>query len=106
MSHKSNLKPLAIALGTAFVTTLATTPAANATENPFAMTNLSSGYMVADNAQGSCGAGKTEAGQSETTEAATQASEDQSEEGQGGAAEAAPKTKEGQCGEAKCGANK
>jgi len=58
MSQKTNLKPLAIALGTAFVTTLAATPAANASENPFAASDLSSGYMVAENAEGKCGASK------------------------------------------------
>ena len=52
MSKKTNLKPLAVALGAAFVTTLATTPVANAAENPFAMSELSSGYMVAENMEG------------------------------------------------------
>ena len=55
MSQKTTLKPLAIALGTAFVTTLAATPVANAAENPFAMTDLSSGYMVAGSHEGKCG---------------------------------------------------
>ena len=58
MSKKTNLKPLAIALGAAFVTTLATTPVANAAENPFAMSDLSSGYMVAEKAEGKCGGSK------------------------------------------------
>ena len=58
MSQKTTLKPLAIALGTAFVTTLAATPVANAADNPFAMTNLSGGYMVAGSHEGKCGEGK------------------------------------------------
>ena len=58
MSQKSTKKPLAIALGAAFVTTLAGTPVANAAENPFAMSELSSGYMVAEMAEGKCGEGK------------------------------------------------
>jgi uncharacterized low-complexity protein len=67
MSEKNTMKPLAIALGAAFVTSLASIPVANATENPFAMSELSSGYMVAENqteggdkakAEGKCGEGK------------------------------------------------
>jgi hypothetical protein len=52
MSQESIKKPLAIALGAAFVTTLAATPVANAADNPFAMSELSSGYMVAEMAEG------------------------------------------------------
>ena len=67
MSEKTTMKPLAIALGAAFVTSLASIPVANAAENPFAMSELSSGYMVAENkaeggdkatAEGKCGEGK------------------------------------------------
>jgi uncharacterized low-complexity protein len=76
MSQHSTKKPLAIALGAAFVTSLAATPVANAAENPFAMSELSSGYLVAEMAGGKCGEGKC-----------------------GG-----NKTKaEGKCGEGKCG---
>ena len=46
MSNNS-MKPLAIALGATFVTSLAGTSVVNAAENPFSMTELSSGYMVA-----------------------------------------------------------
>lgn len=62
MSNKTTLKPLAVALGAAFVTTLATTPVVNAADNPFAMSDLSSGYMVADGKEGKCGAGKMKDG--------------------------------------------
>ena len=64
MNQKSSMKPLAFALGAAFVTTL---PVANAADNPFAMTQLSSGYMVADAAEGKCGEGKCGAGKSAAT---------------------------------------
>ncbi len=67
MSQKTTLKPMAIALGTAFVTTLAATPVANAADNPFAMSTLSSGYMVAASHEGKCGEGKC--GAAKTTEA-------------------------------------
>jgi uncharacterized low-complexity protein len=89
MSEKTTLKPLAIALGAAFVTSLASIPVANAAENPFAMSELSSGYMVADShmeggdkgkAEGKCGEGKC--GGEKKME------------------------KEGKCGEGKCGGAK
>ena len=79
MSQKTTLKPLAIALGAAFATSLAATPVANATENPFAMSDLSSGYMVAEKAEGKCGEGKC------------------------GASKMTDKVKEAKCGEGKCG---
>ena len=82
MSQKSTLKPLAVAMGAAFVTSLATTPVANAAENPFAMSELSSGYMVAgSHKEGKCGEGKCGEGKC------------------GGKAA----SKEGNCGEGKCG---
>ena len=58
MSNKSVIKPLAIALGATFVTSLTGTTIANAAENPFSMTELSSGYMVADSKEGKCGGEK------------------------------------------------
>ena len=87
MSQKTTLKPLAIAAGAALATSLAATAPANAAENPFAMSELSSGYMVAEMAEGKCGAEKK-------TE----------HEGKCGAQQKA--VKEGKCGEGKCGANK
>jgi len=86
MSNTTAMKPLAVALGAAFVTSLAGTSVANAADNPFAMTELSSGYMVAEQGEGKCGAGtmkKTEEG----------------EHGEG----TMKKAEEGKCGEGKCG---
>ena len=80
MSQKFNLKPLAIAAGTALVTSLASTTVANAAENPFVMSELSGGYMVAEMAEGKCGEGKCGAEKK--------------------------MDKEGKCGEGKCGAEK
>ena len=79
MSKKTVLKPVAVALGAAFVTSLAGTSIANAAENPFGMTELSSGYMVAegDMKEGKCGEGKMDKSK-----------------------------KEGKCGEGKCGGSK
>ncbi|HUT42543.1 MAG TPA: hypothetical protein VM011_14525 [Gammaproteobacteria bacterium] len=82
MSKKTTLKPLAVAMGAAFVTSLAGTGVANAAANPFAMSDLSSGYMVAEMAEGKCGA-KTK-----------------SQEGKCGEK---MKSEDGKCGEGKCG---
>jgi uncharacterized low-complexity protein len=79
MSNKTNRKTLAIAAGAALVTSLASTSAVNAAENPFAMTQLPGGYMVADaHMEGKCGEGKC----------------------------GAKKEGEGKCGEGKCGGSK
>jgi uncharacterized low-complexity protein len=89
MSKKTTLKPLAAAMGAAFVTSLAGTGVANAADNPFAMSDLSSGYMVAENhakgEEGKCG------------------EKMKSEEGKCGEK---MKSKEGKCGEGKCGEKK
>ncbi len=80
MSNKLCLKPIAAALGTTFAVSLAMSPVVNATENPFSMNELSSGYMVADghSAEGKCGEGKC----------------------------GDKKKEEGKCGEGKCGDKK
>ena len=47
MSEKSNLKPIAAALGAIFAISLTVSPGANAADNPFGMTELSKGgYMI------------------------------------------------------------
>lgn len=69
-------KPLASLIGATIVTSLSATGAVHAAENPFALKDLSTGYMVA------------EAG------TATE-----------GGTVVAPKGKEMSCGEGKCGAN-
>jgi len=58
MDQKTSMKPLAFALGAAFVTTLSSASVANAADNPFAMTEISGGYMVAAAAEGKCGGEK------------------------------------------------
>jgi uncharacterized low-complexity protein len=90
MSDKLTIKPLAIAAGAAFITSLASTTVANAAENPFAMSDLSSGYMVADAAEGKCGEGKM-----------MKEGEGMMKEGEG-----MMKEGEGKCGEGKCGEGK
>ena len=75
MSKKNELKPIAAAIGAALTASVIAMPTANADANPFDMTELSSGYMVADSHEGKCGEGKC------------------GEE----------KAEEGKCGEGKCG---
>ncbi|MBA2411003.1 MAG: hypothetical protein H0V62_14995 [Gammaproteobacteria bacterium] len=90
MNTQRNLKMLAIAAGTALTAGAAAIPAANAGQNPFSMTELSSGYSVAGIdldvvrfADGKCGSNKEKEGKC-------------GEDKQG----------EGKCGEGKCGENK
>ena len=92
MSEKSMIvKPVATAVGVAFVTSLAVSTSASATDNPFAAADLDSGYLLAGNdakEEGKCGEGKC------GSEGKT--------EGKCGAS----KGEEGKCGEGKCGENK
>lgn len=102
MKTKSELKPLVVAVSAALATGAFAISTANADENPFQMTELSSGYMVADGhggaeegaaeedktKEGKCGEGKC--GEGKCGGADTDAS------GEG-------KTEEGKCGEGKCG---
>ena len=89
MSQESTKNPLSIALGAAFATSLAAAPVANAADNPFAMSELSSGYMVAEShMEGKCGEGKCGGAKATTTE------------------DAEKTTAEGKCGEGKCGGEK
>jgi len=101
MSNKTVIKPLAIALGATFVTSLAGTTIANAAENPFSMTELPSGYMVADKAEGKCGEGKCGEGKCGSGE--QKAKEGKCGEGKCGEGKSG---KEGKCGEGKCGEGK
>ncbi len=90
MSKKFELKPVAAAVGAALATSVLTMPTANADENPFGMTELSSGYMVAYGEEGKCGEGKCGEGK---------CGEEKAEEGKCGE----EKAEEGKCGEGKCG---
>ena len=102
MSKKTVLKPVAVALGAAFVTSLAGTSIANAAENPFGMTELSSGYMVAegDMKEGKCGGEKKETKEGKCGEGKMD------KEGKCGEGKMDKSKKEGKCGEGKCGGSK
>ncbi len=92
MSNKHKLNPLAVALGTTFAISLASSPIVNAAENPFASTELNNGgYMVAE--EGKCGEGKC--------------GDKKEAEGKCGEGKCGDKKEaEGKCGEGKCGDKK
>ncbi len=97
---KHMMKPLAAAVGAAFMASAITIPMASASENPFQLNQLSGGYNLASKAEGEgkCGEGKC-------GEAKAEAKADG--EGKCGEAKAAAKADgEGKCGEGKCGGSK
>ena len=111
MSKK--LTPIAAALGTAFALSIATTPVAADSANPFGMSDLVSGYSVAlgdKPAEGKCGEGKKGEAKCGAEKKAGEAKcgADKAKtatEGKCGA-DKAKKAVEGKCGEGKCGAKK
>jgi len=98
MSNKKSITTLSIAAGTAFVASLAMGNVANAAEgaNPFAMNELSGGYMQL--AEGKCGEAKCGGNKKAKKEGKC---------GEGKCGEGKKKAKkEGKCGEGKCGEGK
>jgi uncharacterized low-complexity protein len=85
---KSKLNPIASALGITLAATIAATPIALADQNPFGVSEMSSGYMLAGHEDGHDG--KAEEGKC----------------GEGKCGEGKDKDKEGKCGEGKCGEGK
>ena len=82
-------KAVALAVSSAFLLTVGATAVNAASENPFAIKSLSSGYQVADNhadkaKDGKCGEGKCGAEMKD-------------------GAKTDAKMKDGKCGEGKCG---
>ncbi|HEY5734241.1 MAG TPA: hypothetical protein VIU36_05715, partial [Gammaproteobacteria bacterium] len=98
MSKKSSMKPLAAAIGTAVIASLAAMPVAQADASPFGMTDLGSGYQVAQ--QGKCG-GMKPSSEGKCGGAKPAAAEGKCGEGKCGGAK--PAATEGKCGEGKCG---
>ena len=103
MSKKFELKPISAVVGAALTASVIALPTANADENPFAMTELSSGYVVAGDAEGSCGEGKC--GEGNCGEGKCGENKDgEGACGEGKCGEGAEKgAEEGSCGEGKCG---
>ena len=58
MADKNKISSLGTALVASFTINLTVSPVVNAADNPFEVTSLSSGYMVADSHEGKCGEGK------------------------------------------------
>ncbi|OGT83309.1 MAG: hypothetical protein A3H91_17390 [Gammaproteobacteria bacterium RIFCSPLOWO2_02_FULL_61_13] len=109
MSRHITLRPIAAALGTTFAVSLALSPIASAEQNPFSLTELSGGYMVADShAEGSCGEGKKEGEAMKEGEGKCGEGKDTSAEGKCGEGKCGEKraAHEGKCGEGKCGEGK
>jgi uncharacterized low-complexity protein len=97
MAEKAYItKPVAAAVGVAFVSSLAVTSTAVASDNPFAAAELDSGYMLAGGhkgKEGKCGEGKCGGEKHEEVKCG---------EGKCGG----EKAEEGKCGEGKCGGDK
>lgn len=110
---KKTIKPVSIAVGTALVTSLAASNlAAGTTANPFAMNELSGGYMqlaYGDSAgkagqEGKCGGKKTtQEGKCGEGKCGGKSEMKQNMEGKCGGKKA---EQEGKCGEGKCGGSK
>jgi len=110
MSH-SNKTPLALAIGTAFAASLAVSSLAQAATsnsgNPFAMSELSSGYMQVAK-EGKCGEGKCGASKNMKKDKTMK----EGKCGEGKNMEEGKSMKEGKCGEGKsmkegkCGGSK
>ncbi|MES2636599.1 MAG: hypothetical protein V4605_04680 [Pseudomonadota bacterium] len=102
---KTSNKTIALALSGAFALSIGAATV-NASENPFAITSLSSGYQVAEHhdekmKDGKCGEGKCGAEKKEMKDG-------KCGEGKCGAEKKtdAKEMKDGKCGEGKCGAEK
>ncbi len=102
---EQKIKPLAAAVGAAFMVSIALSPVASAASNPFQLSELTSGYEVASkDAEGKCGEGKCGEAKSEAK------AEGEGKCGEGKCGEGKTKAKaetkaegEGKCGEGKCG---
>jgi|AZIJ01.1.fsa_nt_gi uncharacterized low-complexity protein len=94
---EQKIKPIAAAVGAAFMVSLALSPVASADSNPFQLNELSNGYEVAGkDAEGKCGEGKCGG--------AKPKAESEGKCGEGKCGGAKPKAEsEGKCGEGKCG---
>jgi uncharacterized low-complexity protein len=107
MAEKSIItKPVAAAVGVAFVSSMAVSTSAVAADNPFEATDLDEGYMVADShkgEEGKCGEGKCGGEKGEEGKCG----EEKGEEGKCGEGKCGgEKAEEGKCGEGKCGGEK
>jgi uncharacterized low-complexity protein len=118
MKKQFRTSPVSLAIGVTFAASIAASSVVQADVNPFAVTALSSGYMVASSkgSEAQCGANKSmkeakcgaeKAAQKVAMEEEIGASKSVKEGECGAKKVTQPKPiKEAKCGEAKCGANK
>jgi uncharacterized low-complexity protein len=99
MSNKT-MKPVAAAIGAAFVGSMMLAGSANAASNPFGLAELNGGYaqIAGSHMEGKCGAGKCGG-----AKAAEKTMEGKCGAGKCGGSMATEKTMEGKCGAGKCG---
>jgi hypothetical protein len=110
------IKPVAAAVGVAFVTSLVVSTVAVADNNPFDASDLDAGYMLADSheGEGSCGEGEGSCGEGSCGEGEGSCGEGEGSCGEGegscgegscgeGEGSCGEKGDEGKCGEGKCG---
>ena len=101
------MKPVAAAVGSAFVASLAATSGAYAEDQVFAADELDHGYNLLAEAEGKCGEGKCgegKCGEGDDKDAEGKCGEGKCGEGKCG--EGDDKDAEGKCGEGKCGEGK
>ena len=103
------IKPVAAIAGVAFVSSLAVSTTATAADNPFELSDLDAGYMLADGhkgEEGKCGEGKCGDDKGEEGKCGEgKCGDDKGEEGKCGEGKCGDeKGEEGKCGEGKCGA--
>ena len=101
------LKPLSIAIGATFAVSMAASniaSAAPAGDNPFAMSELESGYMQVAGKDGKCGEGKCGGDKKKDKEGKCgEGKKKEGKCGEGKCGEGKKDKKEGKCGEGKCG---
>lgn len=97
MAKKNIINPVTLSIGAAVMASALSISPLQASENPFATTDLQNGFMIAGkDAEGKCGEGKCGEGKSEDKgKAEGKCGEGKCGEGKGEA--------EGKCGEGKCG---
>jgi len=107
MSIKRKMKPMALAISTAVCGSIIAMSSVQAETNPFGMTDLSSGYMIAC-AEGKCG-GDMKSKEGKCGEGKCGGDKSKAKEGKCGEGKCGgdkSKAKEGKCGEGKCGGDK
>ena len=109
MAEKSKLTPIAAAAGLTLVATLASSPLVMADDNPFAVSEMSGGYMLLAGAEGKCGEGKCGEGKCGGDKADDEGKcggDKADDEGKCGGDKGDKADGEGKCGEGKCGGDK